>query len=66
MPCCFRGGVTNSAAPSIADHNRSGAKSMDTLDRDIVDALQDGIPVCDRPFAALAESLSISERALLQ
>lgn len=40
-------------------------KFMDTLDRTIVDALQDGIAVCDRPFAALAGSLSISEQALL-
>ena len=40
-------------------------KFMDTLDRTIVDSLQDGIAVCDRPFAALAESLSISEQALL-
>ena len=70
-------------------------KFMDKLDRTIVDSLQDGIAVCDRPFAAdqestvthspersdsdfvvrrtgmvgpfaaLAESLSISEQALL-
>jgi DNA-binding Lrp family transcriptional regulator len=38
---------------------------MDTLDRNILDALQDGIAICDRPFAALAEALSISERVLL-
>ncbi len=34
---------------------------MDMLDRNIVNVLQDGIAVCDRPFAALAQDLSISE-----
>ncbi len=39
---------------------------MDDLDRAIVNALQDGIKVCPRPFLALAEGLGITEEALLQ
>lgn len=38
---------------------------MDTLDRSIVNALQDGITVCDRPFAGLAEHLTIGEDELV-
>ena len=39
---------------------------MDEFDRAIVDALQDGVGVCERPFAAAAESLGIGEAALLE
>ena len=39
---------------------------MDTFDRNIVNALQDGIDVCDRPFAAIAQRLAISEEDLLE
>ena len=40
--------------------------SMDDLDRAIVDALQDGVGVCEHPFAAAAEPLGIGEAALLE
>ena len=39
---------------------------MDDLDRAIVDALQDGVAVCERPFAAAAEALGIGETALIE
>jgi len=38
---------------------------MDALDRRIVNALQDGIPVGERPFANAARDLGISEETLL-
>ncbi len=38
---------------------------MDALDRKIVAALQDGFPVCERPFLAVAEALGIGEDALI-
>ena len=38
---------------------------MDALDRRIVNALQDGFPVCERPFLAVATTLGIAEDALL-
>ncbi|RAI55192.1 Lrp/AsnC family transcriptional regulator [Roseicella frigidaeris] len=38
---------------------------MDELDRRIVNALQGGFPVCERPFAAAAEGLGIDEATLL-
>ena len=38
---------------------------MDELDRRIVNALQGGFPVCDRPFAAAAASLGIGEAELI-
>jgi DNA-binding Lrp family transcriptional regulator len=34
---------------------------MDELDRVLVNRLQDGIEVCERPFAAIAAELGISE-----
>lgn len=37
---------------------------MDSLDRAIVNRLQDGIEVCERPFAPVAESLGIAETEL--
>lgn len=38
---------------------------MELLDRELINALQDGIDVSDRPFLALAERLAISEATLL-
>lgn len=38
---------------------------MDALDRRIVDTLQDGFPVCERPFLAAAERLGTSEDDLV-
>jgi DNA-binding Lrp family transcriptional regulator len=38
---------------------------MDDIDRRIVDALQDGLPVCERPFAAAAARLDIGEDELI-
>jgi DNA-binding Lrp family transcriptional regulator len=38
---------------------------MDALDRRIVNALQDGFPVCERPFLEVATGLGIGEDALI-
>jgi siroheme decarboxylase len=38
---------------------------MDELDRRIVNALQGGFPVCERPFAAAAEGLGTDEATLI-
>jgi DNA-binding Lrp family transcriptional regulator len=38
---------------------------VDTLDRRIVNALQPGLPVCERPFLAVATELGLQEEALL-
>ncbi len=38
---------------------------MDDLDRRIVNALQGGIPVIERPFAAVATALGLEEAALI-
>jgi len=37
---------------------------MDETDRKIINSLQDGIPICDRPFAKAAEGIGISEDEL--
>ena len=37
---------------------------MDSIDRSIVNRLQDGIEICERPFATVAASLAISESEL--
>ena len=38
---------------------------LDRVDRDIVNRLQDGFPICERPYAAAAEALGIEEDELL-
>lgn len=39
---------------------------MDELDRAIINGLQEGFPVCERPYAAAAERLGMTESALLE
>ncbi len=39
---------------------------MDGLDRRLLDTLQKGLPLCSRPFAALAEELGITEAECLK
>ena len=38
---------------------------MDILDRAIVNTLQDGFPICERPYAEVAKQLGTSEQTLL-
>jgi DNA-binding Lrp family transcriptional regulator len=38
---------------------------MDEIDRLVVNTLQDGFPVCERPFRAAADGLGISETELI-
>lgn len=39
--------------------------TLDDTDRAIINGLQGGFPVCDRPYAAAAEALGLSEAELL-
>ncbi|CAK0763135.1 Siroheme decarboxylase NirG subunit [Gammaproteobacteria bacterium] len=39
--------------------------SLDSLDRALINRFQDGIPVCDRPFAECAASLAIPEEEVV-
>ncbi len=41
-------------------------REMDGIDRAIVDTLQGGFPLCERPYAVVAERLGIGEDELLQ
>lgn len=38
---------------------------MDTVDRNIINELQHGFPICDEPFKQVAESLAIDEADLM-
>ena len=38
---------------------------MDTLDRQIINELQDGFPVCERPFKVTAQRLGTTESELI-
>lgn len=38
---------------------------MDETDRILVNVLQDGLPVCERPFAPLAEMLDTDEQSIV-
>lgn len=39
--------------------------ALDALDRHLIDAYQRDLPLCERPFAAMAERLGVSEAAVL-
>lgn len=43
----------------------TNAELLDALDRRIVNRLQDGFPICERPFAAVAEELETDEDILI-
>ncbi len=40
--------------------------TMDDIDRTIINNLQGGFPICDHPYAVVAEQLGIGEAELLQ
>lgn len=40
--------------------------TLDTLDRQIINTLQSGFPLCDEPYAELAAGLGVDEQTLLQ
>lgn len=39
---------------------------MDTVDRAIINTLQDGFPVCEHPFAEVASTLNLTEGELIK
>ena len=39
---------------------------MDQLDRNIINRLQEGFPVCDQPYAGIARELAIEEDMLIE
>lgn len=39
---------------------------MDTLDRTIINTLQEGFPICEHPYAEVAKQLGTSEQILLE
>lgn len=41
------------------------AAVLDEIDRRIIDGLQGGFPLCERPYAAVAEKLGLAEAELL-
>ncbi|MFO1189532.1 MAG: Lrp/AsnC family transcriptional regulator [Alphaproteobacteria bacterium] len=42
------------------------ARALDDLDRRIINTQQDGFPLCDHPFAAVAAHLGIDEALLIE
>ena len=40
--------------------------ALDSLDRRLIDAYQRGLPLCERPFAAMAERLGASEAEVIE
>ncbi|MCE8021819.1 AsnC family transcriptional regulator [Halomonas sp. MCCC 1A11036] len=39
---------------------------LDALDRRLIDTYQRGLPLCERPFAAMAERLGVSEAQVIE
>ncbi|MGQ4880642.1 Lrp/AsnC family transcriptional regulator [Billgrantia sp. LNSP4103-1] len=50
---------------SIVPAQRPEPADLDGADRRIVNRLQEGLPLCERPYAAVAAELSLSEGELL-
>lgn len=44
---------------------KNQARDLDTLDRRLIDSYQRGLPVCTRPFHAVAERLGTSEAEVI-
>jgi DNA-binding Lrp family transcriptional regulator len=44
---------------------RPAAAAIDDIDRRIIDALQGGFPICERPYAVAAAALGLTEDELL-
>lgn len=44
---------------------KSEARALDEVDKRIINALQDGFPICPRPFARVAPSLFLTETELI-
>ncbi|SOD91922.1 Lrp/AsnC family transcriptional regulator [Caenispirillum bisanense] len=44
----------------------TAAPDLDRIDRAIINALQGGFPLCDRPYAAAAAPLGLSEAELIE
>ncbi|WP_181869942.1 AsnC family transcriptional regulator [Halomonas sp. DQ26W] len=40
--------------------------ALDLLDRRLIDAYQRGLPICERPYAAMAEQLGVSEDEVVE
>ncbi|MCG6656875.1 Lrp/AsnC family transcriptional regulator [Halomonas campisalis] len=40
--------------------------SLDAQDRCLIDAYQRGLPICERPYAAMAERLGVSEEEVVE
>lgn len=38
---------------------------MDKIDRDIINTLQDGFPICSSPYKQVAQRINITEQALI-
>ncbi|WP_291993132.1 AsnC family transcriptional regulator [Candidatus Accumulibacter sp. ACC003] len=45
---------------------RAASASIDAIDRAIIDGLQGGFPICERPYAAVAAQLGIAENELIE
>lgn len=57
-------------APSVAPHavqeaNPFDARSLDYMDRQLINQLQRGMPICSHPYANVAHTMGLSEPQLL-
>ena len=50
----------------MSETNNSNDYEIDTLDRQIINALQGGFPVCDEPFKEVASWLDTTSNALIK
>lgn len=61
----LRTGPAEGETPVPLERPCATAMTLDAIDRRIINVLQTGFPICERPYAVVAESLGIAETALL-
>lgn len=51
--------------PAVPDATQITSTALDEIDRRLINAMQGGFPVCDRPFLHLSASLGLDETTLI-
>jgi DNA-binding Lrp family transcriptional regulator len=64
--CSVSAASNNVVRATSPNHSQGPGLLMDKLDRTIINELQGGFPICERPFTGIAEQIGISEEQLIE
>ncbi|MFT6206398.1 MAG: DNA-binding Lrp family transcriptional regulator [Colwellia sp.] len=56
----------NSKSSCISKSRKCQTVELSTLEKQLINLLQHGLPVCERPFAQIAEEISSTEQAVIK